>query len=329
MTTASDSQAKPADSRPPQRRREKRNVSGWLILDKPIGMTSTHAVSVVKRAFAAAKAGHAGTLDPLATGVLPIALGEATKTVSFVMEGYKSYRFTVRWGVETDTDDAEGAVLATSDRRPALDAVRAALPHFTGTVMQTPPKFSAVKIAGERAYDLAREGEEVSLEPRPVQIHRLDLVAAPDCDHVELEAGCGKGTYVRALARDLGRALGTCGHVAALRRTAVGPFSAQNAVRLETLQDLAGASPDGVVGVGAGPVLLPVEAGLTALPALAVSRADAARLARGQPVLLRGRDAPVLEGCVAVSTQGSLIALADVEQGELRPRRIFNLMPPV
>jgi tRNA pseudouridine55 synthase len=327
MTTASDSQAKPPSGAPPQRRREKRNVNGWLILDKPIGMTSTHAVSVVKRAFAAAKAGHAGTLDPLATGVLPIALGEATKTVSFVMEGYKSYRFTIRWGVETDTDDAEGAVLATSDTRPALDAVRAALPRFTGTVMQTPPKFSAVKIAGERAYDLAREGEEVSLEPRPVQIHRLDLVAAPDSDHVELEAGCGKGTYVRALARDLGRALGTCGHVAALRRTAVGPFSAQNAVRLETLQDLADASPGGIVGVGAGPILLPVEAGLTALPALAVSRADAARLARGQPVLLRGRDAPVLEGCVAVSTQGSLIALADVEQGELRPRRIFNLAP--
>jgi tRNA pseudouridine55 synthase len=327
MTATSDSQARPAGGAPPQRRREKRNINGWLILDKPIGMTSTHAVSVVKRAFAAAKAGHAGTLDPLATGVLPIALGEATKTVSFVMEGYKSYRFTVRWGIETDTDDAEGAVLATSDTRPGLDAVRAALPRFTGTVMQTPPKFSAVKIAGERAYDLAREGEDVSLEPRPVQIHRLDLVAAADADHVEIEAGCGKGTYVRALARDLGRALGTCGHVAALRRTAVGPFSAQNAVRLETLQEMAGASPDGIIGVGAAPVLLPVEAGLTALPALAVSRADAARLARGQPVLLRGRDAPVLAGCVAVSTQGALIALADVEQGELRPRRIFNLAP--
>jgi tRNA pseudouridine55 synthase len=281
---------------------------------------------VVKRAFAAAKAGHAGTLDPLATGVLPIALGEATKTVSFVMEGHKSYRFTVRWGVETDTDDAEGAVLATSDTRPALDAVQAALPRFTGTVMQTPPKFSAVKIAGERAYDLAREGEDVSLEPRPVQIHRLELMGAPDADHAELEAGCGKGTYVRALARDLGRALGTCGHVAALRRTAVGPFIAQNAVGLETLQELAGASPDGIIRAGA-PVLLPVEAGLTALPALAVSRADAARLSRGQAVLLRGRDAPMLEGCIAVSTQGALIALADVEQGELRPRRIFNLAP--
>src|SRR5262245_30069853 len=312
-------------SPPPQRKREKRNVDGWLVLDKPVGMTSTHAVSVVKRAFAAKKAGHAGTLDPLATGVLPIALGEATKTVSFVMDGRKSYRFTVRWGVETDTDDAEGSVIATSGLRPDVDAIRAALPRFTGCIMQQPPKFSAVKIAGERAYDLAREGEAVSLEARPVEIHRLDLVGVPDADHAELEAGCGKGTYVRALARDLGRALGTCGHVSALRRTAVGPFAEERAVGLESLRALAEASPDGIVA--AGPPLLPVAAGLTALPALAVSRADAARLARGQPVLLRGRDAPVLEGCVAVSTQGALIALADVEQGELRPRRVFNLIP--
>jgi len=302
-----------------QPKREKRNVDGWVVLDKPIGMTSTHAVSVVKRAFAAKKAGHAGTLDPLATGVLPIALGEATKTVSFVMDGRKSYRFTVRWGQETDTDDAEGSVIATSGLRPDVEAIRAALPQFTGTIMQQPPKFSAVKIAGERAYDLAREGEAVLLEPRPIEIHRLDLVGVPDADHAELEAGCGKGTYVRALARDLGRALGTCGHVAALRRTAVGPFTADGAV---TVDELAALARDGVL---AAPILLPVAAGLAALPALAVSRADAARLARGQPVLLRGRDAPLVQGCVAVSTQGALVALADVEQGELRPRRIFNL----
>jgi len=304
-----------------QRKREKRNVDGWVVLDKPVGMTSTHAVSVVKRAFAAKKAGHAGTLDPLATGVLPIALGEATKTVSFVMDGRKSYRFTVRWGQETDTDDAEGSVIATLDARPDVEAIRAALPRFTGTIMQQPPKFSAVKIAGERAYDLAREGEAVSLEPRPVEIHRLDLVDVPDADHAELEAGCGKGTYVRALARDLGRALGTCGHVVALRRTAVGPFTAEAAVTVDELTALA---RDGVL---TAPILLPVAAGLAALPALAVSRADAARLARGQAVLLRGRDAPVLQGCVAVSTQGALVALAEVEQGELRPRRIFNLAP--
>src|SRR5262245_50199178 len=306
-------------SPPPQRKREKRNVDGWLVLDKPVGMTSTHAVSVVKRAFAAKKAGHAGTLDPLATGVLPIALGEATKTVSFVMDGRKSYRFTVRWGVETDTDDAEGSVIATSGLRPDVDAIRAALPGFTGTIMQQPPKFSAVKIAGERAYDLAREGEEVSLEPRPVDIHRLELIAVPDQDHAEIEAGCGKGTYVRALARDLGRALGTRGHVSALRRTAVGPFTVDGAV---TVDELRAAVGDGVLSA---PILLPVAAGLAALPALAVSRADAARLARGQAVLLRGRDAPMVQGCVAVPTQGALVALAEVEQGELRPRRIFNL----
>jgi tRNA pseudouridine55 synthase len=307
----------------PQRKRDKRNVDGWLVLDKPVGMTSTHAVSVVKRAFAAKKAGHAGTLDPLATGILPIALGEATKTVSFVMDGRKSYRFTVRWGVETDTDDAEGRVVATSDLRPDAEAIRLALPRFTGTIMQTPPKFSALKIAGERAYDLAREGEEVALEPRPVEVDRLALIALRDGDHAEFEAGCGKGTYVRALARDLGRALGTCGHVAALRRTAVGPFGEADAVGVDALRQLAEQSADGVIG--ATPVLLPVAAGVAGLPALAVSQADAARLARGQPVLLRGRDAPILEGWAAVSTQGRLIALAEIEQGEVRPRRIFNL----
>jgi tRNA pseudouridine55 synthase len=311
-----------SEARPAQRKREKRNVDGWLILDKPVGMTSTHAVSVVKRAFAARKAGHAGTLDPLATGVLPIALGEATKTVPFVMDGRKSYRFTVRWGIETDTDDAEGQQAAASDVRPNVDAIRAALSRFTGTIMQTPPKFSAVKIAGERAYDLAREGETVSLEPRPVEIDSLELVALPDADHAEFLAECGKGTYVRALARDLGRVLGTCGHVSALRRTAVGPFAEQDATGLEELQRFTQESTD---GVAAPARLLPVAAALANLPALAVSRADAGRLARGQAVLLRGRDAPVLEGWVAVSVQGDLIALAEIEQGELRPRRIFNL----
>ncbi len=317
MSQSTDMTAKPA-----QRRREKRKVDGWLILDKPSGMTSTHAVSVVKRAFAAAKAGHAGTLDPLATGILPIALGEATKTVSFVMDGRKAYRFTVRWGIETDTDDAEGRVIAASEQRPDVAAIHAALPRFTGTVMQTPPKFSALKIAGERAYDLAREGEEVILEPRPVEIDRLDLVAVPDADHAEFEAGCGKGTYVRALARDLGRALGTCGHVAALRRTAVGPFGEKDAVGLDALPE---PSQPGSGEAGATPVLLPAARGVAGLPALSVSRADAGRLARGQAVLLRGRDAPIMEGWVAVSAQGALVALAEIEQGELRPRRIFNL----
>lgn len=304
-----------------QRKRVKRDVSGWFILDKPTGMTSTHAVSLVKRAFSAKKAGHAGTLDPLASGILPIALGEATKTVPFVMEGRKSYRFIVRWGIETSTDDAEGEATATSEMRPSPEAIRAMLARFTGTIMQTPPRFSAIKIGGERAYDLAREGETVELEPRPVAIDRLEWVASPDADHAEFIAECGKGTYVRSLARDLGRALGTYGHVAMLRRAAVGPFGEDTAVPYDLVQQAQAAE----AGAGAPLSLLPVAAGLAGLPSVAVSRADAGRLARGQPVLLRGRDAPVMEGWVSVFSQGELLALAEVEQGELRPKRIFNL----
>jgi tRNA pseudouridine55 synthase len=306
-----------------QRKREKRDVNGWLVLDKPVGMTSTHAVSVAKRVFQAKRAGHAGTLDPLASGLLPIALGEATKTVPFVMDGRKVYRFTVRWGEERDTDDAEGRVAETSAERPTADAIRALLPGFTGLIEQVPPRFSAVKIEGERAYDLARDGEVVELAPRTIEIHSLELVETPDADHTVLAAECGKGTYVRALARDLGRLLGCFGHVAALRRTAVGPFAEDVAVSLEALQR--SGQIEGEAPPPPPPPLLPVEAGLTALPALRVSSADAGRLARGQAVLLRGRDAPIMEGWVSVSAQGSLIALAEIEKGELRPRRIFNL----
>jgi tRNA pseudouridine55 synthase len=316
-----------------QRKREKRDVHGWLVLDKPVGMTSTHAVSVVKRAFQAKRAGHAGTLDPLASGLLPIALGEATKTVPFVMDGRKIYRFTVRWGEERDTDDAEGRVTGTSEARPSADAIRALLPRFTGQIAQVPPRFSAVKIEGERAYDLARDGEVVELEARPVEIHRLELLEMPDPDHAVLAAECGKGTYVRALARDLGHTLGCLGHVAALRRTAVGPFTEDIAIPLEALQGALQETPQETLSdaapmpteAAALPPLLPVEAGLAALPALRVSSSDAGRLARGQAVLMRGRDAPVMAGWVSVLAQGSLIALAEVEQGELRPRRIFNL----
>ena len=302
-----------------QRRREKRDVHGWLVLDKPIGMTSTHAVSVVKRLFQARRVGHAGTLDPLASGCLPIALGEATKTVPFVMEGRKVYEFTVRWGEERDTDDAEGQVVATAAARPAPEAIRVLLPRFTGTISQVPPRFSAVKIEGERAYDLAREGEVVELAARPVEIHRLELVATPDPDRALLLAECGKGTYVRSLARDLGRLLGCFGHVSALRRSAVGPFQVAYAIGFDRL---AAAAAEG--GSAFACVLQPVAAGLQGLPTLAVSRADAARLARGQTVLFRGRDAPLMTGLVAVSTHGSLVALAEVAQGELRPRRVFN-----
>jgi tRNA pseudouridine55 synthase len=306
-----------------QPKRKKRDVNGWLVLDKPVGMTSTHAVSVVKRLLQAKRAGHAGTLDPLASGLLPIALGEATKTVPFVMDGRKVYRFTVRWGEERDTDDAEGRATETSVERPTPEAVRALIPRFSGLIEQVPPRFSAVKIGGERAYDLARDGEVVELAPRPIEIHHIELVETPDPDHSVLAAECGKGTYVRALARDMGRALGCFGHVTALRRTAVGPFTEQIATDLEALQRLVQpAAEDSIASV---PAVLPVEAGLAALPALRVSAADAGRLARGQAVLLRGRDAPVMEGWVSVSAHGGLVALAQVEKGELRPRRIFNL----
>ena len=222
-----------------QPKRKKRDVNGWLVLDKPVGMTSTHAVSVVKRLLQAKRAGHAGTLDPLASGLLPIALGEATKTVPFVMDGRKIYRFTVRWGEERDTDDAEGRATETSAERPTAEAIRALIPRFSGLIEQVPPRFSAVKIGGERAYDLARDGEVVELAPRPIEIHHLELVETPDPDHSVLAAECGKGTYVRALARDMGRALGCFGHVAALRRTAVGPFTEQIATDLEALQRMA------------------------------------------------------------------------------------------
>ena len=325
---ASNSGARPAPAgKGGQFRRPKREVNGWLVLDKPVGMTSTHAVSVIKRAFQAKRAGHAGTLDPLASGLLPIALGEATKTVPFVMDGRKCYRFTVRWGEERDTDDAEGRTVATEIARPSGPEIRALLPQFTGTIAQVPPRFSAVKIDGERAYDLARDGEVVELAPRPIDVHRLELIDSPDADHAVLEAECGKGTYVRALARDMGRVLGCLGHVVALRRTSVGPFAEGDAVTFDRLQPAAdvsaGPAEASIPSEPAG-FLLPVAAALKDVPSLAVSRADAARLARGQPVLLRGRDAPILQGVIAVFTQGELIALVEGEQGELRPRRIFN-----
>jgi tRNA pseudouridine55 synthase len=300
-------------------RREKRDLHGWLVLDKEVGETSTAAVAALKRLFRAKKVGHAGTLDPLASGVLPIAFGEATKTVSFVMDGRKAYRFTVRWGVETETDDCGGRALAESAARPLPEAIRALLPRFTGTIEQTPPRFSALKIDGERAYNLARDGEDVALAPRRIDVHRLTLVATPDADRAVFETECGKGTYVRALARDIGRALGSLGHVCELRRTQVGSFDEGNAVRFAALARLAEEGGDPAAA------LLPVESALAAVPALQVSRADADRLALGQSVLLRGRDAPLLEGIVSVSTQGFLVALAEVERGALKPRRIFNL----
>jgi tRNA pseudouridine55 synthase len=323
MTIMTDDVLTQAERPAGQRKREKRDVHGWVVLDKPVGMTSTHAVSVVKRLFSAKRAGHAGTLDPLASGCLPIALGEATKTVPFVMDGRKGYLFTVRWGEERDTDDAEGRVVATSATRPHADAIAALLPRFTGTIAQTPPKFSAIKIDGERAYDLAREGEAVELQSRPVDIHRLDLIEIADADHAVFAAECGKGTYVRALARDMGQALGVLGHVCALRRIVVGPFREIDLISLEQLQALCHRAAAGEASFA--DALMPVETALDDIPALAVSRADAARLQRGQAVLLRGRDAPIFRGTVYVTAAGHLVALAEVDRGEIVPKRVFNL----
>ena len=296
--------------RAPQERPKKRDVNGWIVLDKAVGMTSTHAVAAVKRALTAKKAGHAGTLDPLASGILPIALGEATKTVPFVMDGRKSYVFTVAWGAETNTDDAEGDVVERTDRVPARTEIEALLPRFTGAIEQIPPRFSAIKIQGERAYDLARDGEVVELTRRHVEIDRLTVVAHSG-DRSVLEADCGKGTYVRAIARDLGRALGCLGHVAALRRTRVGPFAEADAV---------------VVGeVATDPAALrPVEAALEGVPSVTVSRDMATRLMRGQSILLRGREAP-LSGKVFATCNGVLVAVGEIERGELVPHRVFNL----
>ena len=302
---------------------KKRDVHGWVVLDKPIGMTSTHAVAVIKRLFAAKRAGHAGTLDPLASGSLPIALGEATKTVPFVVDSRKTYSFTVRWGEERDTDDAEGRVVNTSEKRPDADAIRAELPRFTGTIEQVPPRFSAIKIAGERAYDLAREGEQVELAPRTIEVYRLELIDMPDPDHAILAAECGKGTYVRALARDLGRVLGVFGHVSALRRNRVGPFSENDMIPLEPLESLCHRAAAGEGHLA--DALLPIETALDDIPALAVSPADAARLSRGQAALLRGRDATIIRGMVQVACSGQLLAIAEVERGEIIPKRVFNL----
>jgi tRNA pseudouridine55 synthase len=296
-------------------------VHGWVVLDKPVGVTSTRAVSIVKRLYGTGKAGHAGTLDPLASGLLPIALGEATKTVPFVQDGRKVYRFTVRWGEETDTLDAEGRVVETAPGRPDPEAVDAVLDRFEGVITQVPPAYSAVKIDGERAYDLARAGETVEIEPREVTIERIDLVETPDADHAVFETTCGKGTYVRALARDIARAVGTVGHVVALRRLAVGPFGEADMIPLEMLEEMAHKD----AGAGLSGALRPVETALDDIPALALTDADANRLRSGQSVLLRGRTAPAFHGPAYATSKGRLVALCEMEGAELHPRRVFNL----
>ncbi|HSZ50971.1 MAG TPA: tRNA pseudouridine(55) synthase TruB [Caulobacteraceae bacterium] len=305
-------------------RRKGLAVSGWVCLDKPWNLGSTQAVSRVRRAFQAQKAGHAGTLDPLAEGVLPIALGEATKTVPFLMESSKTYRFSIAWGVETATFDTEGEVTARSDVRPTAEAVKAALPRFVGEIQQVPPAFSAVKVSGERAYDLAREGVEVVLEPRAVRIDALRIATVPDADHIELEMDCGKGTYVRALVRDLAAALGTVAHVSALRRTRVGPFDIDRAVGLERLEELCHRGD-------ALEVLLPVETALDDIPALAVTDEDAFRLTQGRSVVLIPRQVESLKARLGASRTVSalsgnrIVALCEMRAGRLNPTRVFHL----
>jgi tRNA pseudouridine55 synthase len=297
-----------------------RPLHGWLVLDKPLGLSSNHALGRVKRLTGAAKAGHGGTLDPLATGILPVALGEATKTVAWAMAGRKTYRFTVQWGEERSTDDAEGAVVARSERRPDPAAVEAALARFTGAILQEPPRFSALKVAGRRAYALARAEQPVALAPRMVEIAALRLAAVPDVDRVELVAEVGKGTYIRALARDLGRSLGTCAHVAALRRTAVGRFTEAQAIGLDKLEEI-GQLP------ALFTYLLPIETALDDIPALALSEAEAARLRHGQAIDLHrsGDRAPSQGEIVCATTGGRPVALAEVQGGRLRPVRVLNI----
>ena len=297
-------------------------VTGWLILDKPYGMTSTQAVGKVRFLFNAEKAGHGGTLDPLASGLLPIALGEATKTVSYAMDGRKVYRFTACWGEERTTDDLEGEVSTTSDKRPAREEIESILPRFTGNIMQAPPAFSAIKVDGERAYDLARAGETVELAERPILIEALRLVDVPDPDHATFEVTCGKGTYIRSLARDMGRALGTAAHVTMLRRVAVGPFTEDHMISLENLMELGHKAPGGDAKTGA---LLPIETVLDGIPALAIDEEQARRLKLGQAVLLRGANAPIAEDAVLVTSGGKPVGIGLIEQGSLKPKRLFNL----
>jgi tRNA pseudouridine55 synthase len=306
------------------RKRRGQPIHGWLVLDKPSGMSSSQAVAAVRRLLDAAKAGHGGTLDPLATGVLPIALGEATKTVAWTMAGRKTYRFTVRWGEARDTDDTEGKVTATSALRPSQAAIEAALDGFIGTTRQLPPAYSALKVDGERAYDLAREGGVVALAPRLVDIHELRLLALRDADHAEFEAVVGKGTYIRALARDLGAKLGGVAHVAALRRLAVGRFRAEDAISLENLAALGHSAP-------ASGHLLPIETALDDIPALALSEAEAHRLRCGQTVTpLRPDDRARIEqlgdgATVRATTGGKLVAIAEIAAGAVKPVRVLNL----
>lgn len=301
-----------------------RPLNGWLVIDKPSGMTSTDVVNRVRRRLDARKVGHGGTLDPLATGLLPLAFGEATKTVAYVMDGDKTYRFTVRWGQATDSDDAEGTIVEERPERPTRAAIEAVLPRFVGEVEQVPPVFSAIKVDGHRSYDLARDGDAKPLKARKVRVDRFELVELPDADHGIFEVDCGKGAYMRSLARDLGGALGCLGHIAQLRRLAVGPFTEEDAISLDSLEANAdSARPE--------ELLLPVETALDDIPALALTEAEASRLKSGQALSMLTRSSAErirhLEpgDIVCAMAGGKPVAISRFEAGELRPIRVINL----
>ncbi|HEY4076922.1 MAG TPA: tRNA pseudouridine(55) synthase TruB [Rhizomicrobium sp.] len=313
------------------RRKKGQPIHGWVILDKPLGMGSTQAVAAVRRIFDAQKAGHAGTLDPLATGILAIALGEATKTVPYAMDADKTYRFTASWGESRDTDDTEGSVTGMSDKRPSREEIEAVLPRFTGTLTQVPPAYSAIKVQGERAYDLAREGETVVLEPRQVEVFEARLLEARQ-DSADFEILCGKGTYVRSWVRDIALALGTLGHVSALRRTQLGSWDEKGAVALETLTPF-------MHSPAAFGYLRPLSTALDGIPALAISGPDTVRIRSGNPILIRanlfakmkdGFGDGELSGLIVFlkDEDGSPVALAEIAEGELRPFRVFNFSNP-
>ena len=307
------------------RRKRGQAISGWINLDKPYDLTSTHAVGRMRRLFDAQKAGHAGTLDPLATGILPIALGEATKTVPYLVDADKAYRFTIAWGRTTATYDREGETIAQSDVRPTASEVEAVLPRFIGEIDQVPPAYSAIKVDGERSYDLARAGEAVELASRKVHVFDARVAEVPDPDHITLEIECGKGTYVRAIVRDIADALGACGHVSALRRTRVGQFTEQSAVALEMLEDLS-------YEARLSEALLPVETALDDIPVLAVTDEDAFRLKQGRSVVLVPRQVEAVKArlkpgsrTVSAMAGGSMVALCEMRAGRLEPSRVFNL----
>jgi len=309
-----------------QVKRKKNAINGWLALDKPYGITSNEALGKIKRIFSPQKVGHAGTLDPRASGLLPVAFGEATKTVPFVMDGRKVYRFEVTWGAETSTDDTEGDVIATSDARPDGAAITGVLGEFVGRILQVPPKFSAIKVGGERAYDLARDGEEVVLEARPIDVHRLELLECPDENRAIFEAECGKGTYVRALSRDLGQRLGTCGHVTELRRLLVGPFGEEDLISLDEILEAAEELEDGA-GIEAlvEEFVLPVREAMDNLVEIPVSLDDAAKIRKGMAVLLRGREAPLNTEVAFASHANVPVAIGSIEKGRFQPSRVFHL----